>query len=73
MQRFPDDFDGIVGGATGFFSTHNLVRQLYNIVTVNGSASNTTPVLDENALTILHNGVLNACGREEAHCKPTFT
>jgi feruloyl esterase len=64
MQRYPDDFDGIVGGATGFFSTHNLVRQLYNIVTVNGSASNTTPVLDENALTILHNGVLNACARE---------
>jgi feruloyl esterase len=65
MQRFPDDFDGLVGGATAFFSTHNLVRQVYNIVTINGSASNTTPVLDENALTILHNGVLNACGRRE--------
>jgi feruloyl esterase len=65
MQRYPDDFDGIVGGATGFYSTHNLVRQLYNIVTVNGSASNATPVLDETALTILHNGVLNACGRQE--------
>ncbi|MBV9479878.1 MAG: tannase/feruloyl esterase family alpha/beta hydrolase [Acidobacteria bacterium] len=65
MQRFPDDFDGIVGGATAFYSTHNLVRQVYNIVTVNGSASNTTPVLDENALTILHNGVLDACGRQE--------
>jgi feruloyl esterase len=65
MQRYPDDFDGIVGGATGFFSTRNLVGQLWNIVNVNGSATNTTPVLDETALTILHNGVLNACGREE--------
>jgi feruloyl esterase len=65
LQRFPADFDGLVGGATGFFSTRNLVGQLWNIVNVNGSAANTTPVLDETALTILHNGVLNACGREE--------
>jgi feruloyl esterase len=65
MQRYPDDFDGIVGGATGFYSTGNLVDQVWNIVNVNGSADNTTPVLDENALTILHNAVLDACGHEE--------
>jgi hypothetical protein len=65
MQRFPSDFDGIVGGATGFYSTRNLVDQIWNIVNVNGSAANTTPVLDEKALTILHNGVLGACGSEE--------
>jgi hypothetical protein len=65
MQRFPDDFDGIVGGAAPLYETHNLVNQLWNIVNVNGSAANTTPVLDENALTILHNGVLDACGRQE--------
>lgn len=65
MQRYPDDFDGIVGGATGFYTTGNLVDQIWNIVNVNGSAANTTPLLDENALTILHNGVLDACGREE--------
>jgi Tannase and feruloyl esterase len=65
MQRYPDDFDGIVGGATGFLATNNLVDQIWNIVNVNGSAANTTPVLDETALTILHNGVLDACGREE--------
>jgi feruloyl esterase len=65
MQRFPADFDGIVGGATGFYSTRNLVDQIWNIVNVNGSAANTTPVLDEKALTILHNGVLGACGAEE--------
>jgi hypothetical protein len=65
MQLFPNDFDGLVGGATGFYSTNNLVDQIWNIVNVNGSATNTTPVLDENALTILHNAVLDACGREE--------
>jgi feruloyl esterase len=65
MQRYPADFDGIVGGATGFFATRNLVGQLWNIVNVNRSAANTTPMLDENALTILHNGALNACGRQE--------
>jgi feruloyl esterase len=65
LQRFPDDFDGIVGGTGPFSQTHVFVKQAYNVVTLNGAATNTTPVLDENALTILHNGVLNACGRRE--------
>ena len=64
MQRFPDDFDGIVGGACAFGGTHNQVDSVWNIVQTNGNATNTTPLLDEDALTLLHSAVLAACPQE---------
>lgn len=64
MQRFPDDFDGIVGGACAFGGMHNQVDSIWNIVQTNGNATNTTPLLDEDALTLLHSAVLAACPQE---------
>jgi feruloyl esterase len=65
IQRYPDEFDGVVGGAAAFNGVHNQVDTLWHIVQVNGSAANTTPVLAEGPRTILHNAVIKACGRQD--------
>jgi feruloyl esterase len=65
IQRYPDEFDGVVGGAAAFNGVHNQVDTIWHIVQVNGSAANTTPVLAEGPLTILHNAVIKACGRQD--------
>jgi Tannase and feruloyl esterase len=65
IQRYPDEFDGVVGGAAGFNGVNNQVDTIWHIVQVNGSAANTTPVLAEGPLTLLHNAVIKACGRQD--------
>ena len=65
IQRYPDEFDGVVGGAAAFNGVQNQVDTIWHIVQVNGSAANTTPVLAEGPLTILHNAVIKACGRQD--------
>jgi feruloyl esterase len=65
IQRYPDEFDGVVGGAAAFNGVNNQVDTIWHIVQVNGSAANTTPVLAEGPLSILHNAVIKACGRQD--------
>jgi len=73
LQRYPDEFDGIVGGAAGFNGVDNQVDTIWHIVQVNGSAANTTPVLSEGPLTILHNAVIKAAVVKTAAYRRTTT
>jgi len=58
LQRFPEDFDGIVGGDPASDLTHLLAQQLWNPRALLDDSGGLIP---QNKLTLLHNAVLSSC------------
>jgi feruloyl esterase len=57
-QRFPDDYDGIIGGAPAIYGSHQSAGQLW---IWNATHENEAGFLSQDKLAVLHDAVLRAC------------
>jgi feruloyl esterase len=60
-QRFPEDYDGIIGGAPGNNRTHLLASFVWGYQAVKSGVPGPGPQLPQAALAFLNKSVLNAC------------
>ncbi|HWM66383.1 MAG TPA: tannase/feruloyl esterase family alpha/beta hydrolase [Steroidobacteraceae bacterium] len=61
VQRYPEDFNGVIAGAPGNNRTHLNMAFLWNFLANHSPGDNTTPLLSVSNLLLINQAVIKSC------------